>query len=283
MKSHRPQMERTSRPVVEGIKRAIRAVVPPSVLDPIIQRLLRNRWEGDYESWAAAARRTRGYDEGSILDRVVASTRLVRDGVATFERDGVAFCEAAVQPHLLAGLQAAVRDGCELSVLDFGGSLGSLYWQLRGWLETQEKVRWSVVEQAHYVRAGSSEFADGRLRFFASIEECLERECPDVLLLAGVLPYLAEPHALLESVADRGFAHILIDRTGVIDRSTDRLTVQHVPRRIHKASYPCWFFNRERLLGHFACSYDLLREYTNDDGAGSGFGFKGFHLRRRHV
>lgn len=238
---------------------------------------------GDFASWSEAVRHSRGYDDTSILDRVIAATRLVRDGAAAFERDGVAFAEAATNHALLDGLKAAVPAGGRLSVLDFGGAIGSVYWQHRAWLDTLAEVRWSVVEQAHFVQAGRAEFADNRLRFYGSIEECIAHERPAVLLLSGVLPYLPEPHVLLASVSRLGFDHILIDRTGIVGRPADRLTVQKVPRSLYKASYPCWFFNRERLLAHFLPQYELLREYGTEDGVDAGFVFKGFQFRRTSV
>jgi putative methyltransferase (TIGR04325 family) len=264
----------------ERIKRAIRAVIPSRMLDPIVKRFFRIRWTGDYASWAAAALHSRGYGDASILDRVIAATRLVRDGAAAYERDGVAFAQPAVSPGLLAGLQAAVPAGGRLSVLDFGGALGSAYWQHRAWLDTLAEVRWSVVEQTHFVQVGRTEFTDNRLRFYGSIEECMAHEQPAVLLLSGVLPYLPEPHALLALASRLNFDYVLIDRTGIVDRPSDRLTVQQVPRSLYRASYPCWFFNRAQLLAHFMPRYELLHEYIADDGLDAGVVFKGFQLRR---
>ncbi len=266
---------------VERIKQAIRAVVPHGLLDPIIRRFFRVRWVGDYATWAEAMRAADGYAEGAILERVVAAARRVRDGEAAYERDGVAFMQPAVNLPVLSGLQATVPAGGRLAVLDLGGSLGSVYWQHRNWLGTLSHVRWSVVEQEHFVRVGRAEFSNGHLRFYSSFENCLAHERPDVLLLSGVIPYLESPHELLATVVRHGFTHILIDRTGIIARAKDRLTVQHVPLNLYRASYPCWFLNRERLLAHFAPDYELLHEYINEDGAENGVVFKGFQFKRR--
>lgn len=267
----------------ERLKRLIRAVVPARWLEPIIRRHFRICWTGDYPTWAAANRRARGYADAAILARVVEATRQVRDGTAAYERDGLIFTEPTVSRDLVASLRTATPADGRLSVLDFGGALGSIYWQLRSWLDALPDVRWLVVEQPHFVAAGRREFTSKRLLFYDSVDACLAQERPGVLLLGGVLPYLPEPHAQLANLAGRGFDHVLIDRTGIVDRAADRLTVQHLPRRVYRASYPCWFFNRARLLEHFRPAYDLLCEYRNEDGAGSGFVFQGYHLRRRGV
>ena len=44
----------------------------------------------------------------------------------------------------------------------------------------------------------------------------------------------------------------------------DRLAVQRVPPEIYPASYPVWFFSRERLLAHFAGRYGIVREFASE-------------------
>ena len=120
----------------------------------------------------------------------------VKNGTAVHERDSVLFPKVEHNFALLAGLLQAVDNG-ELSVLDFGGSLGSSYFQCRPFLASLKSVRWSIVEQPAYVECGRREFADERLRFYRTVEECLENESPQVLLLSGVIHCLADPYGFL--------------------------------------------------------------------------------------
>jgi len=58
----------------------------------------------------------------------------------------------------------------------------------------------------------------------------------------------------------------------------DRLTVQHVPASIYRASYPAWFFSWERFLGavnHIGFRVEV--EFRGDDDVGIGK-FKGVLL-----
>jgi putative methyltransferase (TIGR04325 family) len=241
-------------------------------------RVARVRWEGDYPTWAEAEARAGGYDAPSILERVLVAARRARDGDAAYERDGVAFAASNVEAPVLDLLQAALaRTPQRLVVVDFGGALGSLYWQHRAWLAGVPEVRWHVVEQLHFVAAGRREFANDQLRFFSTLDEACAGVAPAVLILRSVLPYLPEPYALLNEIAPRRVPAVLIDRTSIVDRPRDRITLQHVPARIYRATYPCRFFNRERLLAPFARDYALRAEYDTSDGAGE-FRFKGFRL-----
>lgn len=254
----------------------------PAVLRRWVLRWREGRlYRGDHASWASARAAAGGYDDAEILNKAVAATREVRDGRAVWERDTVLFHEAAAHEPLLAALRAVARetDG-RLSVLDFGGALGSTWWQHRPWLAELAEVRWSVVEQPGFVAAGRSEFTVGALRFYETVDACFEAEWPNVILLSSVLPYLEQPHELLAGLAARGCDWIIIDRTGFTSRGRDWLTVQHVPASFYRASYPCWFFDRPRLLAPFAAGWRVVAEWPTFDGAGDRFEYRGLMLKR---
>ena len=139
-------------------KSLARSLLPPGLVGPVEQRMRGVRYRGDYPDWAAASRASRGYDAPEILERVARAARAARDGRAAYERDGVEFAEPACNWPVLACLfGAAARAGGRLSVVDFGGSLGSLYFQHRSLLRGLASLRWSVVEQPAFVTLGRSE------------------------------------------------------------------------------------------------------------------------------
>lgn len=263
------------------LKQLLRAAIPAVALAPLQRRFRRVRWTGDYPNWAAASAASGGYDAPAILEKVLAAAREVRAGRAAYERDGVLFAEPAEPGPVVEWLRRwGAADGGRIHALDFGGSLGSTYFQVRPQLAGMA-LRWDVVEQPAFVEAGRKELADDELQFFVSPEEALGRGRPGVLLLASVLPYLENPHAILAQLAALRIPRVLIDRTGLAARAKDRLTVQHVPRNIYPASYPCWLFNRDRLLAPFAADYQLCAEYRTADGESTGMDFRGFVLERR--
>lgn len=251
-----------------------------------VRRWLRRRWygaifSGDFPSWAAARAASGGYDAEVIFARTIAAARAVRDGRAAWERDTVLFHEPAAHAPLLEALRAVANaNGGRLSVLDFGGSLGSTWWQHRAWLGEFAEVRWSVVEQPRLVAIGQAEFARGPLRFYETIEACCAAERPEIVLLSGVLPYLEEPHALVREIAGRDFQRVIIDRTGFVTRGRDRLTVQRVPASIYEASYPCRFFDREKLLAPSARGWRIAAEWPTFDQADIAAEYRGLMLEK---
>ncbi len=255
-------------------------------LPPAAWRIVRRckqpaAFTGEYASWAEARREARGYDDPAIFEKAVAAARAVREGRAAFERDTVLFAEPAIHGPLLAGLlRAAARQGGRLHVVDFGGALGSAWWQHRAWLEGLAEVTWEVIEQPHFVAAGRREFETGPLRFRDSLAACTAEPGRALLLLSSVLPYLENPHAMMNEFARRGFGHVLIDRTGFVPGGADRLTVQRVPPSIYDASYPCWFFAREKLLAPFAADYRVVAEWPSFDAVDIAAEFRGLLLER---
>ncbi len=264
------------------LKRVARKFIPASLLAPIEQRFFRVRWAGDFPDWAAARAACSGYDAASITAKVVAAARQVRDGRAVYERDGVVFQQPApVWPALGVLLEAAQVRGGGLTVLDFGGSLGSLYQQNRGQLRGCAPLRWAVVEQPRLVEAGRREFQTGELRFYSSSAEACDAGMPDVLLLASVLCYLPAPFATLAELLQTGPARVIVERTGFSREDRTRLMVQRVPRTIYPASYPCWFFNRDEFLAAFAGRYRLVSEHADAIATPAGVEFRSFHFVRQ--
>lgn len=263
------------------LRKTLTRLLPAAVRQWAVRRLRPGIYRGDYAHWAAARARSEGYDAAAILEKAVTATRAVRDGRAEFERDTVVFDKPAMnQPVLEALCEAAREADGRLSVLDFGGALGSTWWQHRRWLGDLVDVRWSVVEQEGFVAAGKREFTVGALRFYESVDACFAEERPNVILLSSVLPYLENPHGLLNDLACRSCDRIIIDRTGFALRGRDWLTVQHVPESIYPASYPCWFFDREGLLAPLRAEWRVVSEWPTFDEPGEGYEYRGLMLNR---
>lgn len=240
---------------------------------------------GNYSNWKTASRHATGYDAAQILERVKQAALKVKSGAAVYERDSVLFDQVEHSYPVLAGmLRAATENGNRLSVLDFGGSLGSSYFQCRDFLSVVHDLQWSIVEQKGFVCCGRENFETGQLQFFYTIDECLQHMTPNVVLLSGVLEYIESPDTILEQLMETAIPYIIIDRTSFSDAPADRITVQHVPPSIYPASYPCWIFSRQRFLELFQDRYEVIAEFDgNDTGAsvsGLQFTFDGMILRK---
>lgn len=260
--------------------------LPPALLEclkPLHGRAV--YYSGDYSDWEAASAHATGYDSTLILERVRQAMFRVKSGEVAYERDSVVFDNVQHSFPVLAGLlRAALENNKRLTVLDFGGSLGSSYFQCRNFLSVVSSLQWGVVEQEHFVRCGKADFETEQLRFFFTIADCMAHALPNVVLLSGVLQYLPQPYKVLDDLMAEGIQYVVIDRTSFSDSSADRITMQHVPPSIYPASYPCHVFGRQSFLDRWHDRYDVIAQFDSNDGRASvrglEFAFGGMILRK---
>jgi putative methyltransferase (TIGR04325 family) len=221
-------------------------------------------WFGNYSSWESLTSLSGGYESGTILDITKSALLKVKNGEAAYERDSVLF-EEKIYPYpvVSALLYTAIECDKTLNVIDFGGSLGSTYFQVRDLIPAEVNIHWSIVEQENYVRCGQESFEDDVLKFHFTILESLASKKADVLLLSSVLQYLEKPYEFLQEIMQYDFKYILIDRTAFInDNQPDRLTLQIVPPEIYEGRYPAWFFNEKKFLGYFQ-DYEIKTQFAS--------------------
>ena len=261
--------------------------LPPALIEHL-KPLFRHGiyFSGRYDDWASASKSAIGYDDELILEKVKQATREVIAGRAAFERDSVLFNEVQHSFPLLAGLlRAAAENEGQLSVLDFGGSLGSSYFQCRNFLSVLGSLSWNVVEQPHYVRCGRESIESEQLKFFFTIDEALRENKPNVALLSSVLQYLPEPYSILSELLQSGIDYLIIDRTPFSNTLHDAITVQHVPPSIYPASYPCRVFSKQEFIRRVSGQYDIITEFASEDRSAVvgqlKFDFGGMICRKR--
>ena len=168
----------------------------------------------------------------------------------------------------------------KLNVLDFGGSLGSSYFQNKYFLDTLDHINWNILEQENFVRCGQENFQDKNLQFFHTAGEAITTNgLPDILLVACTLPYLKNPYEVIQEFLRMGIPHLIIDNTFFNYERRDRICVQKVPPEIYEASYPCWFLNYDRVKQKISEGYSIISEHKNESITyldGRSIHYKGF-------
>lgn len=244
-------------------------------------------WFGNYSNWSEAEKLCTGYNSENILEKVKNAVVKVKNGDAVYERDGVVFDKIEFESAVLETFNEYVKaNEGNLDLVDFGGSLGSSYFQYKGLIKDFKSIKWNVVEQSHFVSCGKQLIADSCLGFFDSIDAAVKGRKSGILLLASVLQYFEKPFELIEKCLQYDFDIIIIDRTAFIEDADDRITVQIVPEEIYKASYPSWFFNEQKFIAAFGSKYIVVNEYISEVTKGAKLKdnksvyWKGFILKK---
>lgn len=259
------------------IKKIIKYFIPNFLIKIFKKKLLFNykqekklEWRGNYSSWEQAKKNSDGFDAPQILEKVYNSTMKVKVGMAKYERDSVTFNNIQYPWAVIAILlKINSQNNSSLHVVDFGGSLGTTYFQCRSFFSGIGRLSWSVIEQKHFVDCGKKYIADGTLDFFYEIDEVLNSEVKvDILIVSGTLQYLPDPYDSLDRFFSYRIPHIILDRTPFVQKVSDRLTLQYVPKEIYDAVFPAWFFNEDKMKNYFeANGYSV--EYSFDSFADS--------------
>jgi putative methyltransferase (TIGR04325 family) len=172
------------------MKKVLKQLLPPLIVNAMRYND-KYGWFGTYEKWEDAKRTCTGYDRENILEKCLTALLQVKNGKTIYERDSVLFSEIHYSWPLVAGLMAcAAENEGNLNVLDFGGSLGSSYFQNIRFLKSCRKCTWNIVEQPHFVACGKKHFENDSLKFYESLEACMKEQRPNIILLSSVLNYL---------------------------------------------------------------------------------------------
>jgi putative methyltransferase (TIGR04325 family) len=219
----------------------MKAIIRDAIIQIYLRYIKKSPWRGNYSSWDEALRFSTGYDTDVILKKVADASKAVIEGRASYERDSILFTEPCFDWSLMGMIFSGQIEKCR-KIVDFGGSLGSTFFQHRSILPLD--VEWTVVEQEIFVKWGLENINQRGLTFAYS----LPNEPIDVLLASCVLPYIKNPDELLKVFNFSNASRIVIANTPFSYLEQDIICIQHVPKTIYPASYPCRFVSIEKVF-----------------------------------
>jgi putative methyltransferase (TIGR04325 family) len=235
----------------------------------LVARLIRynsSMWSGSYPDWETAALSCRTTTLEGQLCAYERALTAVLDGQALFERDSL----LQHRPVTCWPLMLALRDlqACGTFrpiVLDYGGGLGSVYFQHRAWWSASRPVTWNVVELPQVAAIGRRLVQDPQLNFFDSLEKAVQHQPPDLIVAAGILPMVARPEALLDTLASLGARWLYLDRIPVSHRNGKTLIArQVVPSNVYESESPFWFFDECKWLKQLSSRFVLVGQSLSD-------------------
>jgi putative methyltransferase (TIGR04325 family) len=213
------------------LRELLRKIVPTRIAAWIHRLRGLQAFTGDFASFDEASRHATGYNSSAIAESTLRDLDVQQPDADSTPQPRV--------EQLLTALRAAGTGDRPLSVVDVGGGVGAYYYPLRKYFPGLE---WTVIETPEMVRAAAR--VQSPIRFVDSFEQLAPPY--DVALMSGAIQYFPDPYATLRQYA--GVArHLLVTRLPLIER--DRITVQKVVSPQYSASYPAWFFSRDRFLG----------------------------------
>lgn len=250
------------------VKALARRVTPPLIWDAasrVRRRAVPAVFDGPLTSWAEAEALATGWESPAIVDKTLALSLKMRDGEIAFQQDTLVHERVTYSPTILAFLARASATGTPLDIIDFGGSLGTNYYQNRAIIapaEARGSLKWRVVELPKTVALGRKHFANETLRFYDDWQSAADEAHDPKMLFTGSFQCVPDPLTLLDEVAGRHIPLIAFDRLLVSPAAAHEVYVQRPPARYYAATMPVWCFSRSAFEAEMAArGYDLIAEF----------------------
>ncbi|MCX6701640.1 MAG: methyltransferase, TIGR04325 family [Candidatus Zambryskibacteria bacterium] len=155
----------------QKVRKFIKNLIPPVILSLYKSPVPKYGYFGDYKTWEEVEKISTGYSGDEIINKVRLSALKVKNGEAVYERDSVLFSKVEISWPLLAGLlYVASQNDNSLELVDFGGALGTSYYQNKKFLSHLKSLHWHIVEQDKFVNIGKKEFINNVLDFYYTKE-----------------------------------------------------------------------------------------------------------------
>ncbi len=218
-------------------------------------------WDGVYAHLHDVPTTGGTYDDDRRIDE---SLRLARAELEVARGGG----SPALWHDSLGVLAGAVLAGRScISILDFGGGVGTAYIQLLASLPKTAAIRYRVIEQKNTCVAGRRLFdGDSRIQFDTSLPEL--GDAPDIVYVNSALPYIADYAGLLRNLAGLGARYLLLARLAAGKFPT------YATRQLNLSGQvlPYWFLNAEEVKeilrqAGYSLAYDAASgpEYNQDN------------------
>ena len=141
-----------------------------------------NNWRFIDSNWDNAKIDSFGYDQVEILNKCKNALLKVKYELYPFERDSVLFNKPEYTWYLLTIIyENAILNNNHVSLIDFGGSLGTTYFQNFKFISKIKSLKWYIVEQDLFIQSGKKYFENNSLKFYNNIEDVFKIDNPKII------------------------------------------------------------------------------------------------------
>lgn len=259
-------------------RRLLKQCIPP-ILSPVLRRSYNrtkealtgasNEMKYVQEGWAYAQSHPdlKGYNVADWIETCKKSRLSYMelasktDPLIPFSQDPTS--EDALVDHnrmMLLGycLMIALRNRDSLSILDWGGALGHLYYVAKALLPQDVKVDFTCKDVPLVAQYGREHVPEID---FSDDETCLDRSY-DIVMAHASLYYSQNWREIFAGLARASKGHVLISRVPFVTHTESYVILERLYRFDYNVEALCWALNRESFLDEAqANGLNLVREF----------------------
>lgn len=252
----------------------IKSILPKFIHDLYYElKYPKVKFIGPYKNWKNANQDSTGYRNQKILNKIIKNTIISSNNDKFYERDGELLSDNNYPKEIIKFINLNYKK--KLKLIDFGGSLGSFFFQNRSKIKAK-LIEWIIYEQEYLVNAGLKNIKHKNIHFIKNIKK-LKKFKPDIVLFSSVLEYLEKPKKHInEMLKIKSIKYIIIDRLIVSNDNKDKIFIQKNPKKYFNMSYPCRIFSKNNfLLNYFKNQKKIIQ--------GNSYIGKNFYLNKKKI
>jgi len=219
---------------------------------------------GPFNTWKDARKNSEGYDNDKMIKKLFKSAIKVKNKKFAYERDTILFSKPSYDWLILHNILKHYNNHKNLNLIDFGGSLGSTYFQHKFFLESFKSIKWNIVEQKKITSIGKKFFKNKNLNFYSDLRIAMKANKSKLILLNNVLQYVESPIEIIDILSKNKGITIIIDKIIFTKKDKDIIIVQKTPKRIYEASYPLRIFSKSGFLKKIRQHFEIIKNKKNN-------------------
>ena len=214
-------------------------------------------------SWDDALKNSHNYNQDKLINNIFLATQNVLKKKYKYESDGINFNYLNIDNNFLESLKKCIKKENTI-LLDFGGSLGSMYFKYHDLISKNKYIELLIVEQEKIFEKSKILNFPINIKFFKNIDEIQVK--PDIILLGSVLQYIEHHNKLLKKLISLKPNYIFIERTIFSINNLEPIYIQENYFKLKKTSYPVRAISLKLLIKFMLkANYIIMNKYENKD------------------
>lgn len=206
------------------------------------------KFVGPFKSWKEANINSSGYHNEDYFNKVLTNILFSKDIDHIYERDSELVYDKKYPLRIINFINHNFKN--KLKVIDFGGSLGSFFFQNKSKIKSKS-IKWAIYEQKSLFKIGKKFITHKNVFFFNKMSE-IKKLKPHVILFSSVLEYLHNPKKHINDLLKiKSIRFVIIDRLLISNSNIDEIYVQKNPKKYFSMSYPCRIFSKKNFLFNY--------------------------------
>lgn len=239
-------------------------IIPPKIYSVLKSIIKKNIEFTSYTTIEAALLDCAGYEANELIDVI---DKKSASYIQQLRSDNFQQPPAYRLQSILFILKVAANQGKEkMTILDIGGQLGVLYFEMKNYTDNIP-IKWTVFETHELSSIGNQKYSNSELRFVSNLDE-VRNETIDIIIAANSIQYIPKPKELIKKIFELNPQHVYFTRFPIINSlSEDIIIIQksklshNGPGRIvlHKdkvIEYPVHLLSGELMM-------EYLSEFTD--------------------